>query len=137
MILGKGWFSWASKKQTATALSTDEAEYYAATHAGHEVLWCQKLLMEIGFAPKISTTPHVDNNSRICMIETPDQVTNHTKYINIAYHWIHEEVQKQTILPEYVPSDKNLSDIFTTGFHAPCHKGLACALGMHPRDDAS
>jgi len=60
------------------------------------------------------------------MIETPDQVTNHTKHINIAYHWIWEEVQKQTILPEYVPSDKNLSHTFTKGCYAPHHKwGIA------------
>jgi hypothetical protein len=44
------------------------------------------------------------------MIETPDQVTNHTKHINIAHHWIHEKVQKQTIMLEYVPSDQNISD---------------------------
>jgi hypothetical protein len=54
MVLGNGCFSWSSKKQTATALSTGEAEYYAATHAGREVLWLRQLLMEIGFAPKIS-----------------------------------------------------------------------------------
>jgi hypothetical protein len=71
------------------------------------------------------------------MIETPDQVTNRTKHINIAYHWIREEVQKQTILPEYVPSDKNLPDIFTKGFHAPHHKELIHALGMDLRADAS
>ena len=33
MILGNGCFSWSSKKQTATALSTGEAEYYATTLA--------------------------------------------------------------------------------------------------------
>src|ERR1700728_4769468 len=102
MMLGKGCFSWCSKKQTATALSTGEAEYYSVTHAGREVIWLRQLLAEIGFAPHIGTTLHIDNTSSIHMIETPDQVTNRTKHINIAYHWICEEVQKQTI-----------SDIFT------------------------
>ena len=137
MMLGNGCFSWSSKKQTATALSTGEAEYYAIVHAGREVNWVRQLLAEIGFSPSTATTLHIDNTSSIRMIETPDQVTNHTKHINIAYHWIREEVQKQTILPEYVPSDKNLSDIFTKGFHAPHHKELACALGMGLRADAS
>jgi hypothetical protein len=105
MILGKGCFSWSSKKQTATALSTGEAEYYTVTHAGHEIIWLHQLLTEIGFAPHIGTTTlHIDNTSSIRMIETPDQVTNRIKHINIAYHWIHEEVQKQTIISEYVPS---------------------------------
>jgi hypothetical protein len=89
MVLGNGCFSWSSKKQTATALSTGEAEYYAVTHAGREVIWLQQLLTEIRFAPHIETTLRIDNTSSIRMIETPDQVTNHTKHINIAYHWIH------------------------------------------------
>ena len=70
------------------------------------------------------------------MIETPDQVTNHTKHIHITYHWIHEEVLKQTITSVYVPSDQNISDIFTKGFHTPCHKELARMLGMIPGTDA-
>jgi hypothetical protein len=71
------------------------------------------------------------------MIETPDQVNNRTKHINIAYHWIREEVQKQNIVPDYVPSEQNISDIFTKGFHAPHHKELTSALGMGLRADAS
>ena len=137
MVLGNGCFSWSSKKQTATALSTGEAEYYAVTHAGREVIWLRQLLTEIGFAPRIGTTLRIDNTSSIRMIETPDQVTNRTKHINIAYHWIREEVQKQTIIPEYVPSEQNLSDIFTKGFHAPRHKELAATIGMVLRADAS
>jgi hypothetical protein len=56
MVLGNGCFSWSSKKQTATALSTGEAEYYAVTHAGHELIWLCQLLTEIGFAPCNATT---------------------------------------------------------------------------------
>jgi hypothetical protein len=138
MVLGNGCFSWSFKKQTATALSTGEAEYYTVTHAGCKVIQLHQLLTEIGFAPHIRTTLHIDNTSSIHMIETPDQVTNCTKHINIAYHWIHEEVQKKAIVLEYVPLEQNLSDIFTKGFHAPCHKELAATtLGMVLRADAS
>ena len=137
MVLGNGCFSWSSRKQTSTALSTGEAEYYSTVHAGWEITWIRQLLAEIGFAPNNATILCIDNTSSIQMIETPDQVTNRTKHINIAYHWICEEVQKQTILPEYVPTDKKLSDIFTKGFHAPHHRELISALGMHSRADAS
>jgi hypothetical protein len=44
MMLGNGCFSWSSKKQTATVVSTCEAKYYATTHASHEILWLQQLL---------------------------------------------------------------------------------------------
>ena len=52
MMLGNRCFSWSSKKQTATALSTGEAEYHATIHAGREVNWVQQLLAEIGFSPE-------------------------------------------------------------------------------------
>ena len=136
MMLG-GCFSWSSKKQTATALSTGEAEYYAATHAGHKVLWLRQLMSEMGFTPTSGTTLHIDNTSSICMIDTPDQVTSHTKHINVSYHWIREEMEKQAILPEYIPSEKNVSDIFTKGLHRPKHKELCKLLGMGPRTNAS
>jgi hypothetical protein len=136
MMLG-GCFSWSSKKQTATALSTGEAEYYAATHAGREVLWLRQLMSEMGFIPTSGTTLHIDNTSSIRMIDTPDQVTSRTKHINVSYHWIREEMQKQAILPEYIPSEKNVSDIFTKGLHGPKHKELCKLLGMGPRTNAS
>jgi hypothetical protein len=120
-----------------TALSAGEAEYYATVHAGHEIIWVQQLLADIGLVPHMTTMLFIGNTSSIQMIKTPDQVTNHTKHINIAYHWIHEEVQKQTFLLEYVPSAKKLSDIFTKGFHVPHHEKLICALGMDLRADAS
>ena len=97
MMLGNGCFSWSSKKQTTTALSTGEGEYYATVHTGHEVNWVQQLLAEIEFSSQTATTLCINNTSSIHMIETPDQFTNWTKHINIAYHWIHEEVQKQTM----------------------------------------
>jgi hypothetical protein len=125
------------KKQIATALFTGEAEYYTTTHAGHEILWLWQLFAEISFAPSIGTTLHVDNTSSIHMIETPDQVTSCTKHINIVYHWICEEVLKQTITLVYVPSDQNISNIFTEGFHVPHYKELACMLGMVPGADAN
>jgi hypothetical protein len=77
MMLGNGCFSWSSKKQTATALSTGEAEYYATVHAGHEVNWVRQLLAEIGFSPHTATTLHINNTFSIHMIETLDQAYQH------------------------------------------------------------
>lgn len=37
IFLGNGIVSWSAKKQTATAWSTAEAEYYASVHAGQEI----------------------------------------------------------------------------------------------------
>jgi hypothetical protein len=76
-------------------------------------------MTEFGFPPSTATTLHIDNTLSIQMIDTPDQVTNCTKHINVMHHWICKEVQKQTILPDYVLSQENIADIFTKGFHVP------------------
>jgi transposase InsO family protein len=90
IMLGCGVFSWSAKKQTATALSTSEAEYYAAVHAGREILWLRELTTEIDFVPHGPTVPHMDNTPTIRIITKPDEVTHRTKYIRIAYHWIRD-----------------------------------------------
>jgi hypothetical protein len=80
-MLGCGVFSWSAKKQTATTLSTSEAEYYAAVHAGREILWLRELTTEINFVPDGPTVLHMDNTSTIRIITKPDEVTHRTKYI--------------------------------------------------------
>ena len=42
-----------SKKQVVVALSTIEVEYMAATHASKEVVWLQRLCLEIGFKQQV------------------------------------------------------------------------------------
>ena len=37
-----------SKRQSVVALSTTEAEYMAATHAGKEAVWLQRLCSSMG-----------------------------------------------------------------------------------------
>jgi hypothetical protein len=46
-MLAGGAVSWGSKKQSAVALSSTEAEYIAAAHAAKEVIWLQRLLFEL------------------------------------------------------------------------------------------
>jgi hypothetical protein len=47
--LGSGPISWASKKQTAIALSSTEVEYRAAVRASQEAMWLRQILSEFGF----------------------------------------------------------------------------------------
>ena len=44
-----GVISSMSKKKVVVALSTTKVEYMEATHASKEVLWLQRLCLEIGF----------------------------------------------------------------------------------------
>ena len=63
MLYNKAPIMWKSKMQKTTALSTAEAEYYAASTAGSEVLCLRKLLERLDFAQASSTPVYEDNTT--------------------------------------------------------------------------
>ena len=62
-ILAEGPINWSSKKQSAIALSSTEAEYRGVVNAATQCLWLQGLLGECGC--EYSTTIYFDNQSTI------------------------------------------------------------------------
>jgi hypothetical protein len=60
--VGCGAVSWSAKKQTTTALSTGEAEYYATVNAGWEIMWMRQLLTNIGYSQLNGTTLRSDSD---------------------------------------------------------------------------
>ena len=64
-MLAKGPISWSSKKQSAIALSSIEAEYRGVVNVATQCLWLQGLLGDCGFKSEYSTTIYCDNQSTI------------------------------------------------------------------------
>ena len=64
-MLVEGPISWLSKKQSAIALSSTEAEYRGVVNAATQCLRLQGLLCECGFESEYSTTIYCDNQSTI------------------------------------------------------------------------
>ena len=135
VYFGSSLFAWSAKKQTSTALSTGEAELYAGTHVGREIMWMRSLLFELGLHTPGPTTLLIDNTSTIRMIKNGDEVSPRTKHIHIAYWWIREAVAKRCITLSYVPTEENVADLFTKALAVPRHKKLVKMLGMAPRTD--
>jgi hypothetical protein len=63
VLLAGALISWRSAKQTSVALSSNEAEYMAASEAARKTQWLHRLLheMEIYNAPLEPIAFHVDN----------------------------------------------------------------------------
>jgi hypothetical protein len=81
--------SWRSKQQKTTALSTAEAEYYAASTEATDALYLRNLLETMGFAQPGPTPVYEDNTA---CIEWGNHVIGgreHAKHIDIRKHFAH------------------------------------------------
>ncbi|GJS15890.1 copia protein [Tanacetum coccineum] len=101
--------SWFSKKQTALAISTTEAEYVSAGKACQQALWMKQALVDYGI--RLDDIPIMcDNKGAIDLIKNPVQYSR-TKHIEIRHHFLRNNVQKGNISIEKVSSEDNIADI--------------------------
>ena len=108
--------------------STAEAEYIAARSCCAQVLWIRNQLRDYGL---VLERIHImcDNTSAISIVSNP---VNHsrTKHIDIRYHFIREHAHSGTIELHYVPTDKQLADIFTKPLDEATFNRLVSEIGM-------
>ncbi|GJT64317.1 retrovirus-related pol polyprotein from transposon TNT 1-94 [Tanacetum coccineum] len=103
--------SWFSKKQTALAISTTEAEYISARKACQQALWMKQALID--YDVQLDDVPIMcDNKGAIDLSKNPVQHSR-TKHIEIRHHFLRDNVQKGHISIKKVPSIDNIADILT------------------------
>ena len=108
--------------------STAEAEYIAAGSCCAQILWMKNQLMDYGLA--LTNIPILcDNTSAIAISGNPVQHSK-TKHIDIRHHFIREHVERGTIKLHYVPTDKQLADIFTNPLDESTFNRLVSELGI-------
>ncbi|GJY59755.1 retrovirus-related pol polyprotein from transposon TNT 1-94 [Tanacetum coccineum] len=84
--------SWFSKKQTALAISTTEAEYVSAGKACQQALWMKQALVDYGV--RLDDIPIMcDNKGAIDLSKNPVQHSR-TKHIEIRHHFLRDNIQK-------------------------------------------
>lgn len=120
---------WFSKKQTAVALSTAEAEYVAASQAISELIYLKGILYDLTSLLDMPTTLLVDNQSAIRLIKNFDN-GKRSKHIDIKVHYIKDIVQKQLVSVDYIPTDENVSDLFTKALPKIKHNYFVSKLNL-------
>ena len=108
---------WKSKIQKTMALSTAEAEYYAASTAGSKDLYLRKLLERVGFAQASPTPVYEDNTACIKWGNNVIGGRERAKHIDIRKHFVHEVIQNGEMLLVRVPTASQLTTVFTKGLH--------------------
>ena len=112
-LLGSCPISWCSKVTSMTCLSTAEAEYVAATEAANkELTWLRNLLTELGLEQPNPSIIHEDNQACIKMATNP-VISARNRHFGIKMHWIRDQVATGIVSLVYVPTEKQLADIFT------------------------
>lgn len=129
-FINGGPITWRCKKQTNVAISTCEAEYYAATETAKEVLWLRKLMEDFEIQQDKTIPILVDNQSCISLIETGD-FKQRTKYIGVKYHFLRDHVQKGNFILQYVPTEINTADMLTKPLNSTKIAFMREAAGLH------
>ncbi|GJS66326.1 retrovirus-related pol polyprotein from transposon TNT 1-94 [Tanacetum coccineum] len=120
--------SWFSKKQTALAISTTEAEYVSVGKACQQALWMKQALID--YDVRLDDVPIMcDNKGAIDLSKNPVQHSR-TKHIEIRHHFLRDNVQKGHISIEKVSSVDNIADILTKPLKRESFNYLRLGLGM-------
>ncbi|KAH7428003.1 hypothetical protein KP509_10G070800 [Ceratopteris richardii] len=93
--LAGGAIAWFSKKQTAIALSSTEAEFVALALTA-KGLWIQSVLQELLHVKMPPLKIFCDNLSCIHLASNLKH-SEKTKHIDLKYHFIRELVEKKQI----------------------------------------
>jgi len=126
---GSGTVSWSSKKQPTVALSSMEAKYKSAAIAACEVVWLQKLLLDLGQSVDALVVIYCDNISSILLA---NNLVYHvrTKHIEVHYHFIKEKILAKEIDFIHVSTDDQVVDIFTKALGTDKLKRFRKMLGV-------
>ncbi|KAL9228407.1 hypothetical protein vseg_003993 [Gypsophila vaccaria] len=101
IFLGSSPISWKTKKQSNVSRSSAEAEYRAMTFTVCELKWLKGLLSSLGINHTKPIKLLIDNQSALYIARNP-VFHERTKHIMIDYHFIRDEITKDTITPSYV-----------------------------------
>jgi len=126
---GQGAITWSSKKQHIVALSSTEAEYIAQMHATKEALWLRSFISEIRGQLRSPIVVNCNNQGAIALSKD-SKFHLRTKHIDLWYHFVREAVEDDKIMVIYIPTEENVSDIFTKALARPKFVRFVEKLGL-------
>jgi hypothetical protein len=117
-----------------TALSTAEAEYFAASIAAWEILYLRRILEDLGFAQQGPTTIWEDNASCIHMSETSVMYYK-ARHIDVKVYRLSELCKDQAVKLYKVTSADQAADSLTKATQRPAFE-KHCAVMFGEQHEA-
>lgn len=120
---------WGSKKQSAVATSTHEAEYIALELGSKEAVWLETILTTINRRPSSPIVINCDNKGTIDSAHNPSRKST-LKHIDIRIHAANDRLMKKQFTLHWIPTKEQLADLFTKGFSDPSFAYLRNEIGL-------
>ena len=130
-FFGSSVISHQSKRQSITALSTTEAEYYRLHKAVMEAAWLRYIFKELNWTSKDVKIIKIyrDNQSALALTENPE-LHQCTKHIAVKYHYLREERSRGGVYFWYCPTADMAADGLTKPLGGVKHKEFVSQLGL-------
>jgi histone deacetylase 1/2 len=112
VFLGPNLVSWCARKQPTVSRSSTEAEYKSLANATAELMWVQKLLIELKIEHPPAARLWCDNLGATYL--SANLVFHaRTKHIEIDFHFIRERVAQKLLNIRFINTEDQLADRFT------------------------
>ena len=125
-VLVKSW----SKEQTVIALSSGEAELYAANRAAREGLGLQTMAKEFGYTMPI--TVQIDASATEAMMQR--RGLGKMRHLEVQDLWAQEAIQAGRFQIQRIASGDNTSDLGTKPLNRECLEKCVSRMGFYSPD---
>ncbi|CAA7020179.1 unnamed protein product [Microthlaspi erraticum] len=111
-MLGDSPIAWKTKKQDTVSFSSAESEYRAMAFTTRELKWNHELLSCFDISHKQVMRFYCDNKAALYIAANP-VFHERTKHIERDFHYIRDEIVKDSIATSHVRTTEQPADIFT------------------------
>ncbi|KAL2327360.1 hypothetical protein Fmac_020787 [Flemingia macrophylla] len=117
------------QKQDRVSRSSAEAEFRALAQGMCERLWMKIILDDLRVKVDNPVQLYCDNKSTMSIAYNPVQ-HDRTKHIEIDRHFIKDNLDRGFVIAIHVPTELQISNIFTKGLPQGRFQDLVSKLGM-------
>ena len=114
--------SWSLTRQGVVALSSSEAEFYAASWAGCDVTYLRRLMEEMGIVQP-GPTPVFEDNWACIYLSKNSAMFHKSKHIDVRVHHLRDMCNNGTMELLKVATAKQVADAFTKALPQPAFEG--------------
>ncbi|KAL7574402.1 hypothetical protein ACA910_008497 [Epithemia clementina (nom. ined.)] len=110
----------SSRMQDSTTLSVSESELVAGVETAQKMLFAMQVLEDMGLKVKKPMMLEMDCQGALALAHNWSS-SGRMRHIDVKYHFLRELKELGLIMPVWIATDKNTSDMFTKNLPGPLY----------------